>query len=292
MPRPLRIHVPGAFYHVTLRGNHRERIFFQYSDRLLLNSFFAECVERFAARLHAYCWMTNHIHALIQVGHVPLAHLMLRIAGRYARSVQSRLLTTGHLFEKRYHAVLVDADRYLLALIRYMHLNPVRAAMVSSAEEYPWSSHRAYLGQPHESWLTTDFALAMFHSDRARAMCAYESFMDETGSALVSPLLECNPHDQRILGNDAFAARMLGDRWHPSSQQTLAQLVEEACVEFGVTTQQLSSRDRHGQLTEARAWVAQQAVGQRIASIVEVARLFDRDESSMRSAMKRYFSHS
>lgn len=87
MPRPLRIHVPGAFYHVTLRGNHRKDIFFCPKDRQILSELIAEVTDRFGARLHAYCYMTNHVHALIQVGDAPLGRLMLRIAGRYARTV-------------------------------------------------------------------------------------------------------------------------------------------------------------------------------------------------------------
>ena len=125
-----------------------------------------EVLGRFGARLHAYCYMTNHIHALIQVGETPLGRLMLRVAGRYARLTQRDLHTTGHLFEKRYYPVLVDADEYLLELLRYIHLNPVRAKMVDSPDQYPWSSHHAYMGTRHESWVSTDFALSLFHADR------------------------------------------------------------------------------------------------------------------------------
>src|SRR3954447_17104786 len=140
MPRALRLHVPGAMYHVTLRGNHRQNIFFSPADRQLMSDLFAEVIERFGARVYAYCYMTNHIHALIQVSETPLGRIMLRVAGRYARQTQAKLHTTGHLFEKRYYPVLIDADEYLLELLRYVHLNPVRARMVDAADEYPWSS--------------------------------------------------------------------------------------------------------------------------------------------------------
>jgi putative transposase len=172
MPRPLRIHVPGAFYHVTMRGNHRQNIFFSPADRRLFDDITAEVLERFAARLHAYCWMTNHVHMLIQVSDAPLGKLMLRIAGRFARTVQRHLHTTGHLFEKRYHPILVDADQYLLELLRYIHLNPVRAHMVEHPSDYPWSSHRVYLGALDQPWVTTNFALGMFHAQRDQAIAA------------------------------------------------------------------------------------------------------------------------
>ena len=164
-------------YHVTLRGNHRQDIFFEPSDRYRLNELFAEVLERFSARLHAYCYMSNHIHALIQVGDAPLGKLIMRVAGQYARGTQSRLQTTGHLFEKRYYPVLVSVDQYFLALLRYIHLNPVRAGLAASMEAYPWSSHHAYTGNRVEPWVTTDFALSQFSLDRARAVDAYRRFV-------------------------------------------------------------------------------------------------------------------
>ncbi|HEU4601450.1 MAG TPA: transposase, partial [Steroidobacteraceae bacterium] len=81
MPRAPRLHVPGALYHVTLRGNHRQNIFFCPADRQLMSELFAEVTERFGARLHAYCYMTNHIHVLIQVSDAPLGRIILRVAG-------------------------------------------------------------------------------------------------------------------------------------------------------------------------------------------------------------------
>ena len=159
MPRSPRIHAPGALYHVTLRGNHRQDIFFTPDDRRLLTCIVREILVDCDAQLHAYCYMTNHVHALLQVSDTPLSRIMLLVAGRYARAVQSRLDTTGHLFEKRYHALLVDADEYLLTLLRYIHLNPVRANLAASPDDYPWSSHHVYLGNRSEPWVTTTFAL-------------------------------------------------------------------------------------------------------------------------------------
>lgn len=109
MPRRPRLHVPGGFCHVTLRSNHRRDIFFRPEDRQQLDTIAGEVIERFKSRLHAYCWMTNDIHALVQVRDTPLGTLIRRIAGRYARTVQRRFQTTGHLFERRYPALLVDA---------------------------------------------------------------------------------------------------------------------------------------------------------------------------------------
>src|SRR5215207_5784129 len=112
MPRPPRIHSPGAMYHVTLRGNHRHDIFFTVGDRRLLTIIISEAIESCGAQVHAYCYMPNHIHVLFQVDSTPLSKIMLLVASQYARRVQARLETTGHFFERRYHAVLVDTDAY------------------------------------------------------------------------------------------------------------------------------------------------------------------------------------
>ena len=290
MARALRIHIPGAMYHVTLRGNHRHDIFFAASDRELLTEIFAEAIDRWNARVHAYCYMTNHLHALVQVSDFPLGRLMLHVAGQYARRMQARLPTTGHLFERRYHAVLVDTDAYLLELLRYIHLNPVRGGLVASADEYPWSSHHVYSCSRDEAWVTTDFALSMLHSDRWQAVQAYLRFVGScSADAMKSPLAACNAHDSRILGDDAFARRVLGSTWRPTANVTVEQIVDQACEEFGITLEELRSVSRQRRLTQARAWITHRTVSSRVASVAAIARFLDHDESSLRYAAKRYY---
>jgi putative transposase len=290
MGRPLRIHAPGAMYHVTLRGNHQQDIFFEPADRQRLSELFAEVLERFKAQLHAYCYMTNHVHALIQVGDTPLGGLVMRVAGQYARITQSRLQTTGHLFEKRYYPVLVDVDQYFVTLLRYIHLNPVRGGLAPTVEAYPWSSHHAYVGSRLEPWVTTEFGLAQFSGERGKAIDAYRKFVDQNsiGVAERSPLLDRNPSDSRILGSDDFARRLFGSEWKPRSRKSLDALIQDACNHFHCTSSELNSISRKPLLVAARAWVVHEAVNGRVASVAEVARKFNRDESSLRHALKRH----
>ena len=191
MPRPPRLHVPGGVYHVILRGNHRQAVFIEPSDRAMLDDLVAETLERFDARAHAYCWMTNHMHLALQVADAPLGPIVRRIAGVYARRIQRRLPTTGHLFERRYRSVLVDADAHLLRLVRYIHLNPLRAGLVVDPADYPWSGHRAYLGLASVPWLTTEFTLRLLGTNRNRARRAYSRLISAGGdpddSAQFSP---------------------------------------------------------------------------------------------------------
>ena len=273
-------------YHVTLRGNHRQDIFFSVADRRLLTTIISEVIESCSAQVHAYCYMPNHIHALIQVDDTPLSKIMLLVASQYARRVQARLETTGHFFERRYHAVLVDTDAYLITLLRYIHHNPVRARLAETPDDYCWSSHHAYLGTRAEPWLTTEFALRMLDSDRGRAIAAYKGLMAR--SPTTSPLAECNARDPRILGSDSFANKLLGDKW--SAQSTmgrLTELVRDACARFGVTAAELQSSSRRADLTRARLWIAEQAVSSGIASRATVARLFNRYEPSFRYTLRQ-----
>jgi REP element-mobilizing transposase RayT len=273
-----------------MRGNHRQDIFFTDEHRDWLEEIIAEVISRFAARVHAYCWMTNHIHLLVQIGDAPLGSIMLRVASRYARKVQARFPTTGHLFERRHDAKLVDADAYLLELLRYIHLNPVRAKMVRAAQDYRWSSHHAYLGTAHQPWMTTDFALSIFHRERDVAVSAYRRFIEEASADGPSPLTEVNANDSRILGDDHFAEKVLGTSWRPRSRQTLEDIIAEVCREFSIAVTQLESRSAQRRLARARACIAHRCVDGRIASLAEVARRFGRDESTLRESMERYYS--
>jgi len=278
-------------YHVTLRGNHRQDIFFSISDRRLLTTILSEVIDMCSAHVHAYCYMPNHIHVLIQVDDTPLSKIMLLVASQYARRIQARLETTGHFFERRYHAVLVDTDAYLITLLRYIHHNPVRARLVTTPDDYPWSSHHSYLGTRAEPWVTTEFALRMLDSDRERAIDVYRALVSRP--LATSPFAECNARDPRILGSDSFADRLLGDRWDAqSSGWRLTQLIRDACTRFGVTTAELQSTSRLANLTHARVWVAEQAVSSGIASRAAVARFFNRYEHSFRYTLRQRRSRS
>jgi len=289
MGRPLRLHVPGGFYHVTLRGNHRQPIFFDDADHDRLDTVVAEAIDRMAARVHACCWMPNHLHLLVQISDVPLGGLILRIASQFARAVQARLETTGHLFERRYHAVLVDADDYLLTLIRYIHLNPVRAGLVADPVEYLWSSHCTYLGMRQQPWVTTDFTFALLGRSRDSAVARYRQLMGlpepcHWGIGKLAP----HPDHGQILGGDAFVARVLRVGYQPKSRKSLDDLIRECGDRFQVSPESLKSRSKAQHLATARAWIAHEAVAGRIASICEVARRLGRSEGAIRQLMKHH----
>lgn len=284
MPRRRRIHVTGGFYHVTLRGNHRQPIFTCDANRSLLNLIVARAIEKFDARLHAYCWMSNHLHFLIQVGTEPLSRPMHQIAGEFARAMQIDLATTGHFFERRYHATLIEATDYLFTALRYIHRNPVEAGIARSAGDYRWSSHQAYAGRPHAPWLTTGFILEKFAPCRADAIRAYVDFMAAESDDLASPF----PEGAFIFGSDDFIERIRGVSLRSKSRQQLRDLIAEACGRFEVGQEQLLSPVRNRFLTQVRAWIAYQAAERGIANRSEVARSLGRTEGALRRAILQY----
>jgi len=286
MPRPPRLHVPGGFYHVTLRGNHREDLFSSPQDREVLNNFVAEAVEKYRARIHAFCWMTNHLHAFIQVGETKLDKVVGRFAVRYSRYRHQQLRTNGHLFDRRHQPYLVDSDAYFLALLRYIHLNPVEARIVRSPDDYPWSSHRAYQGSETLPWITTEFGLSLLGKTMGAARAAYNALMQ--GELDVDPGFKLVPsEDPRVIGTDRFLASLPPPQVKPKSRLTLEQMAIEVCVALKLSLDDVRSPSRHRRLTPAREAIARRAVDERIASYCEVARFLGRSPSAICQLRKR-----
>jgi REP element-mobilizing transposase RayT len=290
MPRAPRIHVEGGYYHVILRGNHREDIFFCPSDRDRFEELVAEVIERFRMRVHAYCWMTNHVHLLMQVSEAPLGRAMMRIASRYARATQKTRPTTGHLFERRYRAILIDADSYLLELIRYIHLNPVRARMVSDPDRYLWSSHHNYLGLRTSTWITTDVALSLFHKQENQARSAYQRFiLGGIGqrSSKMKELATGRADEPRVLGDDQFMNN-LKLHWRPRARVTMASLIESVCREFQVDTNEILRPCRSRRAAMIRSVIAHRAIHLRIGALSDAARHFNRSASTLCGTLEHY----
>jgi len=180
MARPLRIEYPGAFYHITSRGNERQKIFRSLKDRERFLTYLKSATQRYGAVIHVYCLMSNHYHLLLETPRGNLSQIMRHINGAYTTYFNVRLKRVGHLFQGRYKAILVEVDEYALELSRYIHLNPVRAKMVSRPEEYFWSSYRVYTGREQPSdWLKTSFILNYFDRKNLKAKNSYKTFVEE-----------------------------------------------------------------------------------------------------------------
>ena len=292
MPRRPRLHLPGGYYHVILRGNGRQAIFFDSKDRDQWQAFLQKALARYRHRLHAYCWMTNHVHMAIQAGVEPLADFMRVLASRYAKYFNRKCQRAGHLFERRYRAILVQRDEYLIELLRYIHLNPVRADIVSEPSEYPWSSHNAYLRLTGSNWLTVDTVAAMFSSRRSSARDAYAKFMAQLPSENVLKLLRQGcPLDERFLGDDRWVQSVLTESDAIDRHGSLEKIIDDACKKHNVTEAMLASQSRSRRHSRIRAEIAIAATERRCATVTEIAKRFGRAHSGLSRAMTRLRGH-
>jgi REP element-mobilizing transposase RayT len=234
MPRNSRIDAPGALHHVIARGINRRRVFDDDGDR-----------ERFVARLgellldsgtgcYAWALMPNHFHLLLRTGRQPLAKVMRRLLTGHAVTYNLRHRRSGHLFQNRYKSILCQEDTYLLELVRYIHLNPLRAKVVGdldALELYPFAGHGVLLGRKLQSWQDTAMVLKQFDRKVGPARRFYRQFMAEGadqgrrpelvggglvrsmgGWAEVRKLHKAKAYmkgDERILGDSDFVTQAL-----------------------------------------------------------------------------------
>ncbi len=208
MSRKPRIEYDGAFYHVITRGNQRQKIFKDKKDYTRYLQILGDYKDRYKYLLYAYVLMNNHVHLLIQTKETPLSKILQGINQRYTIYFNKRYRMIGHLFQGRYRAILCDKDEYLLTLLKYIHLNPVRAGMVKSINEYEWSSHRCYIEKPDREDIIIDTAqvLGMFSRGKTKAKRLYRAYMSE-GQEIGNDEIY-STIDQRILGDERFQEKV------------------------------------------------------------------------------------
>lgn len=265
MARKNRSHLPGAFYHVMLRGNYGQSIFFSDADRYKFTLLVQEAIERFNVQLHGFCWMSNHVHMIFRVSENQISLAIQNIAFRYTRYINHRKERKGHLFQGRFRSDLVEDSKYLLELIRYVHLNPVRAGIVTKPEEYYWSGHRAYLGLETISWLTQEHVLMKFDPnekvsrERYRKYINYESSSDkdlEEFGIEISLSQERAHLVENFIENISISKPKQSNEKSNSTAYTLNDLIDHVCriLEQPSSIVVMKGKDRIG--SRARSLVA------------------------------------
>ena len=218
---------------------------------------------------------------------------MQNVLFRYARWVNQRLDRTGHLFQGRFRAILVDRESYLLELVRYIHLNPVRAGLVADPVDYTWSGHSAYLGLEKIPWLTTAWVLSQFSDRIPEARVRYQWFVGEGIGEGVRLEFRQGSKDPRLLGADSFIEETLAKiEKRPAPRLPLDVIVRRVCADYGITEPQLRAPGRYRTSSEARAVIAWLAIRLSESTLAEVARRFDRHPSTMSLALRRVTSRS
>lgn len=203
MARPLRIEYDGALYHITSRGNERNLIYREEEDYNKFLEILSELPQRYSILIHGYVLMGNHYHLLIETPKANITTVMHYLNTKYTVYFNRKYKRDGHLFQGRYKGILIDKERYLLSVSRYIHLNPVRAKFVDRPEKYKWSSYPAYIEDiKSKKWLTCDWVLRQYSEDLAEARKLYKSFVDQGLNSVENPFNSLK--GGFILGNEDF----------------------------------------------------------------------------------------
>lgn len=236
MPRQGRLHIVDALYHVMAHGIERARIFLDARDRLRFLDRLSETLNKNGCRCYAWALMPNHFHLLLSPRQKPLTDMMRSLLTGYAVVFNRRHKRTGHLFQNRYKSILCQKEAYFMELVRYIHLNPVRAGIVTGLDglnHYPWVGHGALIGNRPEKWQEIKEVLRRFGDNKKQAIANYRQFVQEglemgrreeySGGGLKRSMkgwerIEGSqalrgrwPSDERILGNDEFVTTVLGE---------------------------------------------------------------------------------
>ena len=288
MARKPRIHFPGAVYHVILRGNGGQDIFYSEEDRFRLYLLLQEGIERFGHRIHAFCLMTNHIHMAIQVRDIALSKIIQNMSFRYTRYINKKQQRIGHLFQGRYKALLIDADSYLLELVRYIHNNPLRAGLVQVPEDYQWSSHRVYIDKESIPWVSTDWILSQFAKHKKKARKWFHEFCLKGNHEEHRQEFHQGTFEGRILGDDRFSENALSraEERFPSTL-SVEQLITLVCKKYKIDEQAIVAPGKQQPAAEARAVVSYLVQDAEKLSMTELGKYLRRDIAALSRAAGR-----
>jgi putative transposase len=320
MPRHARLDTPGALHHIMVRGINKEDIFIDDTDRRDFLRRLGETIIDDKSVIYAWALMGNHIHLLVRSGIKGIGSVMRRVLTGYAVSFNKRHQRTGHLFENRYKSILCEEEYYFLALLRYIHLNPVRAGITKdlpSLDSYPWSGHKAVIGETYYPWMDTDYILRQFTQIKKNAIKAYRDFIKEgitlgrqpnlIGGGLIRTLGGWSQvvsmrrsgasiqSDDRILGSSAFVQSILKEAEKRylrqlkirSSGKTITNIIHKECHNLGVSLNELQGGGRRKKVSDARATIAYRATTELGLSGAEIARHLGVTTSSITRAVER-----
>ncbi len=309
MPRGPRLDIPGMLYHIICRGIDRGDIFKDDKDYGAFLSRLGAVLKDSPTLIYAFALIPNHFHLLLIRGGTPISKIMQRLLTGYAIYFNRRHRRAGHLFQNRYKAVLCDEDTYLLELVRYIHLNPLRAGLVESAralELYPYSGHAYIVGKKKANWYSPDAVLSYFGSSSGQAKRRYLEFIADgasrprrtglSGGGLKRSLgypkdypKERVAYDERILGAGSFVEAVLGVYQEAPAEKRVDfdTLLLSACSSFGVTLDELRGSARIKRIADARSYFAFRASKEVGLAGSEIARQLNTTRSAVSKMLRR-----
>ena len=306
MPRKARLDAPGTLHHVMMRGTEGQSIFREDKDHQNFLSRLAQISEDTEARILAWTSMSNHVHLLMFSGSQGISKFMRRLLTGYAVWYNRKYHRTGHLFENRYKSIVCEEEAYLLELVRYIHLNPLRGGIVKNMEEldrYPWSGHGVLIGSSRNDWQERDYVLRQFSETKGKAVRAYRRFMEEgiaqgrrndlvggglvrsqggwsQGVSLTGKKKKEMRHDVRILGGEDFVGQILKEADKRLTRQlqwggrnkAIDQVIKRLCKEEGIEEEELRNGGKRRKVSEARAKISFQLSHEMGIPFAEIAR--------------------
>lgn len=281
-----RLHVPGGTYYVVQRGSAHLPIFSQPEDYSVFERLLAATLHRTGARVHAYCWMPQSIHLVVQIGEIPVGEVMKGLTSRYALCMRERVGEFGPLFKHRYKALLIDPDTYLLKLIHHIHHLPVLAELAPDLGTYPFTSHSAYMRVSTVLWLTTQTAFRLL--DGCDETSDYAESMNGPAPPDVHLFENVGSADLRVIGRPAFLASLPRHSRPYRSKVSLDQIILTITSMLGVERERVLSSSRKHELVLARALIAWYATERHVASLKEVARRLGRHPSTLSGEISGY----
>ncbi len=319
MARQARLDAPGTLHHVMIRGIGRSSIFEDNQDRRDFISRAGFLAQETGTRILAWALMRNHVHLLFFSGPSGISKFMRRLLTGYALGYNRKHRRNGHLFQNRYKSIVCEEGAYLLELVRYIHLNPLRAGQVKNIEEldqYPWSGHRVIIGREKNDWQEREYVLSQFHEKEGRAIRAYRKFMEDgkdqgrrpelVGGGLVRSLggwsqvlsltssRERTEHDDRILGSGDFVTETIKEaeknirRYLRDSERkrSIENAIMEICRKEGVEEREMRMGARTRKHSRVRAAISYHLTHEFGVSQAEIARQLGVCTSSIAKALQ------
>lgn len=322
MPRKARLDAPGTLHHVIVRGIERRKIVRTHKDRRDFVSRIGELAGETETAIYAWALMDNHAHILLRSGSFGLPVFMRRLLTGYAVNFNLRHRRHGHLFQNRYKSIVCEEDPYFKELVRYIHLNPLRAGQVASLarlDRYPWCGHAAVLGKSQHPWQDVDFLLKWFGQQKPVARKRYLSFLQagvaegkrpdlvggglvrsQGGWSVVKSLRRqggVEKGDERILGSSEFVLQLLqeaepGIRFQLTEKekwQRVRDRIAEVCEENGLDPAALNSGRRSRDVSFVRHRLAYDLVHDLGLSMAETARQLGVTTPAIANALRRKY---
>lgn len=266
MPRKKRLWQPNMCHHVMLRGIDGRAIFKDDYDRVRFFLLLQEASEFCSFQIHAFCLMGNHLHLMLEPKTIPLAIGVHRFAGRYAQYFNGRYKKRGYVFQGRFRSIIVQDGLYIRRLVRYIHLNPVEANLVSHPGYYQWSSYNGYLGTADYTWLHKDRVLSHFSRSRLEAIEEMAVHIELRIDASADAEEIRKSFRRGAFGNEEFMENYAlkedldhDDPCLENVNSNIDLLVNIVCEKFGVAFEELKGSEKRRELVQARGVIARAA---------------------------------